>query len=41
MLMILSKPLITFVVKEYLFDTCLTAQDNYKTVLGYFEIDLE
>lgn len=26
-------------VKEYLLDTCLTAQDNYKTVLKYFEIE--
>src|SRR5690554_5798201 len=25
-------------VKEYLVDTCLTAQDNYKAVLNYFEI---
>ena len=25
-------------VKEYLTDTCLTAQDNYKAVLKYFEI---
>ncbi|KAF2339543.1 cell filamentation protein Fic, partial [Flavobacterium nitrogenifigens] len=25
-------------VKEYLMDTCLTAQDNYKSVLDYFEI---
>ncbi len=25
-------------VKEYLTDTCLTAQDNYKAVLRYFEI---
>ncbi|RAV28470.1 cell filamentation protein Fic [Sinomicrobium soli] len=25
--------------KEYLLDTCLTAQDNYKAVLRYFEID--
>ena len=25
-------------VKEYLMDTCLTAQDNYKAVLKYFEI---
>lgn len=28
-------------VKEYLVDTCLTAQDNYKTVLKYFEIRFE
>ncbi len=28
-------------VKEYLMDTCLTAQDNYKTILNYFEIDFE
>jgi Fic family protein len=26
-------------VKEYLSDTCLTAQDNYKAILGYFEIE--
>lgn len=26
-------------VKEYLMDTCLTAQDNYKSVLNYFEIE--
>lgn len=26
-------------VKEYLLDTCLTAQDNYKAVLRYFEIE--
>lgn len=26
-------------IKEYLLDTCLTAQDNYKSVLQYFEID--
>lgn len=26
-------------IKEYLLDTCLTAQDNYKAVLNYFEID--
>jgi Fic family protein len=25
--------------KEYLMDTCFTAQDNYKTILKYFEID--
>jgi len=25
-------------IKEYLMDTCLTAQDNYKAVLKYFEI---
>lgn len=25
-------------VKEYLLDTCLTAQDNYKEILKYFEI---
>ncbi|AWH84425.1 cell filamentation protein Fic [Flavobacterium album] len=25
-------------VKEYLLDTCLTAQDNYKSILNYFEI---
>ena len=28
-------------VKEYLLDTCLTAQDNYKAVLKYFEIAFE
>ena len=28
-------------VKEYLMDTCLTAQDRYKAVLKYFEIDFE
>jgi Fic family protein len=27
--------------KEYLTDTCLTAQDNYKIILKYFEIDFE
>jgi hypothetical protein len=27
--------------KEYLIDTCLTAQDNYKTILKYFEIAFE
>jgi Fic family protein len=26
-------------VKEYLMDTCLTAQDNYKLILNYFEIE--
>nr|WP_315145668.1 Fic family protein [uncultured Flavobacterium sp.] len=26
-------------IKEYLLDTCLSAQDNYKTILNYFEID--
>jgi Fic family protein len=26
-------------VKEYLMDTCLTAQDNYKSILSYFEIE--
>lgn len=26
-------------VREYLLDTCLTAQDNYKAILNYFEID--
>src|SRR5690606_3812126 len=25
-------------IREYLLDTCLTAQDNYKAVLQYFEI---
>jgi Fic family protein len=29
------------VVKEYLLDTCLTAQDNYRTILKYFEIDVK
>ncbi|MHA3789619.1 Fic family protein [Flavobacterium hauense] len=28
-------------IKEYLLDTCLTAQDNYKYLLNYFEIDFE
>lgn len=28
-------------IKEYLRDTCLTAQDNYKTILRYFEIPYE
>lgn len=28
-------------IKEYLTDTCLTAQDNYKRILNYFEIDFE
>lgn len=28
-------------IREYLTDTCLTAQDNYKVVLNYFEIDFE
>lgn len=28
-------------VREYLLDTCLTAQDNYKTILNYFEIAFE
>jgi Fic/DOC family len=26
-------------IKEYLLDTCLSAQDHYKTILNYFEID--
>ena len=26
-------------VKEYLQDTCLTAQDKYKAILHYFEIE--
>jgi len=26
-------------IREYLLDTCLTAQDNYKSILNYFEID--
>ena len=25
-------------IKEYLRDTCLTAQDNYKLILDYFRI---
>ena len=28
-------------IKEYLLDTCLAAQDNYKAVLKYFEIGVE
>jgi Fic family protein len=28
-------------IKEYLLDTCLTAQDNYKAILNYFEIDFD
>jgi hypothetical protein len=28
-------------VNEYLMDTCLTAQDNYKVILRYFEIDFD
>ncbi len=28
-------------IKEYLFDTCLTAQDHYKAILKYFEIAFE
>lgn len=28
-------------IKEYLLDTCLTAQDNYKDILQYFEIEFE
>lgn len=28
-------------IKEYLMDTCLTAQDNYKLILNYFEIDVK
>lgn len=28
-------------VKEYLMDTCLSAQDNYKAILKYFEIAFE
>jgi len=28
-------------IKEYLLDTCFTAQDNYKTILLYFEIAFE
>ncbi|WP_316634017.1 Fic family protein [uncultured Flavobacterium sp.] len=26
-------------IKEYLMDTCLTVQDNYKSILNYFEIE--
>lgn len=28
-------------IREYLVDTCLTAQDNYKAILNYFEIAFE
>ena len=28
-------------IKEYLLDTCLAAQDNYKAILQYFEIEFE
>ena len=28
-------------VKEYLMDTCLSAQDNYKAILNYFKIDFK
>lgn len=28
-------------VREYLLDTCLTVQDNYKAILNYFEIEFE
>ena len=28
-------------VKEYLLDTCLSAQDHYKNILHYFEIEFE
>lgn len=28
-------------VREYLLDTCLTAQDQYKNLLNYFEIEFE
>ena len=28
-------------IKEYLLDTCLTAQDNYKAILQYFEIGFD
>jgi len=28
-------------IKEYLLDTCLTAQDNFKKLLNYFEIDFD
>lgn len=30
---------ISFSVKEYLRDTCLSAQDNYKLLLKYFRIE--
>ncbi|MBC7440310.1 MAG: Fic family protein [Flavobacterium sp.] len=28
-------------IKEYLLDTCLSALDNYKTILHYFKIDFK
>ena len=28
-------------IREYLLDTCFTAQDNYKAILNYFEIEFE
>ena len=28
-------------IREFLLDTCLSAQDNYKTILNYFEIKFE
>ncbi len=28
-------------IREYLLDTCLTAQDNYKAILQYFEIEFD
>jgi Fic family protein len=28
-------------VKEYLLDTCLSAQDNFKAILSYFEIEFD
>ena len=28
-------------IKDYLLDTCLTAQDNYKAILKYFEIEFD
>lgn len=28
-------------IKEYLLDTCLSAQDNYKSILQYFEIEFD
>jgi len=28
-------------IKEYLMDTCLTAQDNFKVILSYFEIEFD
>lgn len=28
-------------IKEYLLDTCLTAQDHYKDILRYFKIEFQ